>query len=111
MTQLELIYNLPAAVTKNTFTTQAAISAVASTSIPRALVPAGYFNVVGKSLRVTARGTIANTAAATFVLAAGLDATAGTIAGTGGATLFTTAALTPTAAVTGQWDMDMDITC
>lgn len=111
MTQLELIYNLPASVTKNTYTTQAAISAVASTSIPRALVPAGYFNVVGKSLRVTARGTIANTAAATFVLAAGLDATAGTIAGTGGATLFTTAALTPTAAVTGQWDMDMDITC
>jgi len=111
MTQNELLYNLPAAVTKNTYTTQAPISAVASTSIPRALVPAGYFGVVGKSLRVTARGTIANTAAATFIFAGGLDAAAGTIAGSGGATLFTSAALTPTASVTAQWDMDFDITC
>lgn len=111
MTQNELLYNLTAPVTKNTFTAQAPISAVASSSIPRALVPAGYWNVVQKSLRATWRLSIANTAAATFVLAAGLDAAAGTIAGSGGATLFTLSALTPTAATTCVLDGEMDITC
>jgi hypothetical protein len=111
MTQDELLYNLTVAVTKNTYTTQAPISAIASTSVPRALIPAGYFGVIGKSLKVKASGTIANTSAATFVLAGGLDAAAGTIAGSGGTTLFTSAALTPTAATTCPFDLDMDITC
>jgi hypothetical protein len=75
------------------------------------MIPAGYFNLVGKSVHVDFKGSIANTAAATFVFAMGLDSTAGTIAGTGGATLFTSAALTPTAAVTAPFDGDFDITC
>lgn len=106
----ELYYALPATVTKNTFTTQAVISAAASSSIPRCMIPANYFNVIGKSIHFEANGTIANTAAATFIFAAGLDATAGTIAGTGGATLITTSALTPTAATTAPWTMTVDIT-
>lgn len=105
MTQSELYYGLPAAVTKNTFTTQAVISAPGANSVPRCLIPALYFSTVGKSVQVTAWGTIANTAAATFVFAAGLDTTAGTIANT----LFTTSALTPTAATTCVWHMDFDI--
>lgn len=110
-TIFEEYYSLPAPVTKNTYTTQAPISAVASTSIPRCQIPAGYFSAIGKTLHFRAWGTIANTAAATFIFAAGLDATAGTIAGTGGATLFTSAALTPTAAVTAPWYMVADLTC
>lgn len=109
MSQMELMYSLAAPVTKNTYTTQAPISALASTSIPRAVIPAGFFSQVGKSLSIYAAGTIANTAAATFILAAGLDSVAGTIAGTGGGTLFTSAALTPTAAVTAPWELNGDI--
>lgn len=111
MTQMELLYALPTAVTKNTFTTQAVISAAASTSIPRCVIPAGFFTTPGKSISLYAAGTIANTSTATIVFAMGLDAAAGTIAGTGGATLFTSAALTPTAAVTAPWDLNADITC
>lgn len=111
MTQPELYYALPAAITKNTYTSQAPISAIASSSVPRCVVPALYFNQVGKAAHVKAWGTIANASAATFIFAAGLDAAAGTIGGTGGATLFTTAALTPTASVTAPWFLDMDITC
>lgn len=107
----EQIYELPAPVTKNTFTTQAPISAAGTTSIPRCMLSANFFSLIGKSLFARARLSIANTAAATFVLAAGLDSTAGTIAGTGGATLFTLAALTPTAAITTVLDLEMDITC
>jgi hypothetical protein len=110
MTQMEELYVLPASVTKNTYTAQAPISAIASSSVPRCIIPINFF-AIGKSLRVKAAGTIANTSAATFILAAGLDAAAGTIAGTGGATLFTSLALTPAAALTTPWDLDMDITC
>lgn len=114
MTQGELLYALPAPVTKTGFTTatQAPVSALASTSVPRCVIPAGYFNTVGKCLKVHAAGTISNLATgATFILAAGLDAAAGTIAGTGGATLLTSAALTPTASVVCPLELDMDITC
>lgn len=111
MTQMELLYALSAPVTKNTYTTQAPISALASTSIPRCVIPAGFFNTIGKSLSIYAAGTIANTAAATFIMAMGLDSAAGTIAGAGGGTLFTSAALTPTAAVTAPFDINADITC
>jgi hypothetical protein len=114
-TQAELLYSLPAAVTKNTYTTQAPISAIASTSVPRCQIPAGFFasnpSAIGKTIHVEAHGTIANTSAATFIFAAGLDAAAGTIAGTGGATLFTSAALTPTASVTAPWTLEMDLVC
>jgi hypothetical protein len=112
MTQPELYYELQAAVTRNNFgTSQGCISAQASTSVPRCMIPALYFSQIGKSARVKMAGTVATTSAATVILAAGLDAAAATIAGTGGATLFTLAALTPTAAVTCPWDLDMDITC
>jgi hypothetical protein len=111
MTQPELYYSLPSAVTKNTYTTQAPISAIASSSIPRCMIPAEYFSVIGKSIHFEANGTIANTSAATFVFAAGLDAVAGTIGGTGGATLFTAPAVTPTASTTCLWTMEYDIVC
>lgn len=112
MTQLELLYNLPTAVTKNTYTTQAPISAIASSSVPRCLIPAGYFTVPSKSLKVKAAGTITSVAGtATFIFAGGLDATAGTIAGTGGATLFTSPTYTPATTTVFPWNLDLDITC
>ena len=113
LTQGEEYYSLPAPVTKNTYTTQACISALASTSIPRCLIPGLYFNsnAVGKTLKIKAAGTIGSAAGtATFIFAAGLDAVAGTIAGTGGTTLFTSGTVTP-ATGTSAWDMDGDITC
>lgn len=81
-TQTELLYTLPAAVTKNTYTTEAAFSGVAGTNTVCSLPP-GYFlsdnpNPVGRSLRLEAMGTIGNTAAATLVVNLGLDTTAGT---------------------------------
>jgi hypothetical protein len=111
MTQMELYYTLIAPVTKNTYTTQAAISSPGANSIPRCLIPALYFTTIGKSLSIYAAGTLANTSGATFILAAGLDVTPGTIAGTGGATLFTSATLTPTASVTQPFEINMDIVC
>jgi hypothetical protein len=112
MTQGELLYSLPASVTKNTYTTQAPISAIASSSIPRCLIPAGYFTYPGKALHLKAEGTITSVAGtATFVYAAGLDAAAGTIAGTGGATLFTSATLTPAITTVFPWSIDCDVTC
>src|SRR5579859_3562314 len=103
MTQPEAYYVLPAPVTKNTFTTQAVISATGSTSLPRCMIPANSLNAIGKAAQVRMWGTVATTSAATITLAAGLDAVAGTIAGTGGGTLFKLSALTPTAAVTCPW--------
>jgi hypothetical protein len=111
MTQPEAYYVLPSAVTKNNFTAQACISAVASSSVLRCMIPANYFSAIGKSAQVRAWGTVATTSAATITVAGGLDAAAGTIAGAGGATLFTLAALTPTAAVTCPWLLTFDITC
>ena len=112
MTQPELYYSLPAAVTKNTYTAQAPISAIASSSVPRCLIPAGYFSAAGKSLKVKAAGTITSVAGtATFVFAGGLDAAAGTIAGSGGATLFTSATLTPAITTVFPWSIDLDVTC
>lgn len=108
-TMPELYYSLPAPVTKNTYTTQAVISAAASSSVPRCMIPANYFSLIGKSAHFEANGTIANTAAATFIFAAGLDAAAGTIAGTGGATLFTTSAVTPTASTTCPFTLEFDL--
>lgn len=110
LTQDELLYVLATPITKNTFTAQAPISAAASSSVPRCIIPANYFSQVGKSLKVHAAGSIANTAAATFVYAAGLDSAAGTIAGTGGGTLFTSPAQAPTASQTSVFDLDLDIT-
>ena len=110
-TQMELLYSLPAAVTKNTYTTEACMSALAATA-PVAAIPAGYFgsvpNGVGRALLLRAWGTIATTSAATFSMALGLDTTAGTKAASA-VTCF--AATAPTASVTAQWDLEVGYTC
>jgi hypothetical protein len=109
-TQAELLYSLPAAVTKNTYTTQACMSALPATN-PLAAVPAGFFasvpNGIGRALYVKAMGTIATTSAATFAPALAVDTTAGTALNP--IVIYTTTA--PTAAVTAQWTVEAWITC
>jgi len=110
-TQLETLYTLAAAITKNTFTTEAAISGVAGTNTI-CKIPAGFFqndvpNPVGRALLMEADGAIGNTAAATFALQLGLDTTAGTKAN---AVVINTA-YTPTAAVTAPWALRVKYTC
>ena len=102
-TQVELLYSLPAAVTKNTYTTIAAYTGVLGTNTVCS-IPAGWamnegVNPIGRALQLKAMGTIANTAAATFANAINVNPTAGT--STGNITINT--AYTPTAAVTAQW--------
>jgi hypothetical protein len=109
-TQAELLYTLPAAVTKNTYTTQAVLSALTA-SAPVATIPAGYFinppaSGPGKAVWLKAWGTIANTAAATFSPALGIDPTPGTIAN---ATTIA-AAYAPQAATTTIWNLELWIT-
>src|ERR1700755_3101344 len=110
-TQAELLYTLNAPVTKNTYTTEAAFSGVLGTN-QLCKVPAGYFGLdnpypVGRSLYMTAYGTIATTSAATFAVALGFDPTAGTKAlGIGVAS-----ALAPTAALTLPWKLETYYTC
>jgi hypothetical protein len=109
-TQAELLYSLPAAVTKNTYTTQACMSALAATA-PVAKIAGGFFsenpNPLGRALYLKAFGTIATTSAATFSPAIALDSTAGTALNP--ITIYSTVA--PTAAVTAQWDVEAWITC
>lgn len=76
-----------------------------------AQIPGGYFMNPpafgpGKALYLKAWGTIANTAAATFSPAFGVDPTPGTIAN---ATTIA-AAYAPTAATTTVWNLEMWIT-
>lgn len=107
MTQGELLYSLPASVTKNTFTTITVVSAAAASSVPRCVIPAGYFSTIGKALKVKAAGTITSVAGtATFVWTAGLDTTGGTL----NKTLFASATDTPAITTVFPWDLDMDIT-
>jgi len=108
-TQAELLYSLPAAVTKNTYTSQAILSALTA-SAPVATIPAGYFmnppaSGPGKAVYLKAWGTIANTASATFLPAFGVDPTPGTIAN---ATTIA-AAYNPTAGPT-IWNLELWIT-
>jgi hypothetical protein len=110
-TQVELLYSIQAPVTKNTFTTEAAISGVAGTN-PICLLPAGYFgnagiNPLGRSLLLKAMGTIQNTAAATFAAALGLDTTPGTKANG----IAVMAATAPVASVTAPWSLEAIYTC
>ena len=110
-TQAELLYTLPATVTKNTYTTQAAYTGVAGTN-PVCSIPPGWLisanpNPVGRSLYLMVYGTIANTAAATFAVNLGLDSAAGTIANS----LAVNAAYTPTASVTAPWLLEAWYTC
>jgi hypothetical protein len=110
-TQAELLYSLSSAITKNTYTTEAAFSGVLGTNTVCA-VPGGLFgndvpSPVGRSLYLHAEGTIGNTAAATFAVNLGFDPTAGTKANP--VTVYTATA--PTAAVTAPWHMEAWYTC
>src|ERR1035441_7964924 len=79
-TQQENVYSLNTAVTKNTYTTAAAITAPGTTQA-RAIIPAGFFgsvpNGVGRGLYVHGSGTVATTSAATFIGQLCLNSTPG----------------------------------
>lgn len=99
-TQAELLYAMPAAVTKNTFTTIAAITGVAGTNTVCS-IPAGWAlnevpNPVGRTLLLEVFGTIANTAAATFAANLNINPTVATSTGN----VAVAGALAPTAATT-----------
>ncbi len=110
-TQAELLYTLTTAITKNTYTAEAAFSGVLGTNTV-CYLPAGWLlndspNPVGRALHLEAYGTTATTSAATLAVALGMDPTAGTknqgitVAG----------ALAPTAAITVPWRFDAWYTC
>jgi hypothetical protein len=109
-TQTEAIYTLGAAVTKNTFTSNAIITATSAAA--RAIVPQNFFaavpNGIGRGLYGHMGGTVATTSAATVVITLIWNATPGTI-GTTLATPWPT--LAPTAATTCVWSLDFWITC
>jgi hypothetical protein len=105
-TSAELLYTLPAAVTKNTYTTQAAFTGVLGTNTV-CKIPAGWLintnpNPVGRALYLKVMGTTATTSAATLAVALGLDPTAGTI----NQSITVAGALAPTAAVTCPFTLD-----
>lgn len=109
-TQAELLYTLNSAVTKNTYTTEAAFSGVAGTNTVCSL-PAGYFavdnpNPVGRSLYLTATGTIGATGTPTLAVNLGFGTTAGTKANP--ATVFAATTIGTTTAV---WSLEAWYTC
>ena len=109
-TQCELLYSLAAPVTKNTYTTQACMSALAASAAVSDLREGSSRktrNPLGRTLLLSAAGTIATTSAATLSPAIALDTTAGTALNP--VTIYSTVA--PTAAVTAQWDLQAIITC
>ena len=105
-TQAELLYTLNAAVTKNTYTTIAAYTGVLGTNtvcnIPAGMLALDNPDPVGRSLYMTAWGTIANTAAATFANAINVNPAAGTSTGN----IAINTAYTPTASVTAGWAIE-----
>jgi hypothetical protein len=110
-TQAELLYTLPASVTKNTYTTIAAFTGVAGTNTVCS-IDAGWLlnqgvNPVGRALMLEVWGTIANTAAATFACNLNVNPTAGTSTGN----IAVNAAYTPTSAVTAPWHFQAYLTC
>ena len=83
-TQAELLWSMPASVTKNTYTSIAAISGVAGTN-PVCNIPAGWLlnnnpNPVSRALYLKAFGTIWITSTPTFILSLGMNNTAGATA-------------------------------
>lgn len=110
MTQTELLYSMPTPVTKNTYTTQAVISALAA-SAPVAKIPGGYFaenpNPIGRCLYLQAFGSIGTTGTPTFSPAIALDTTAGTALNP--ITIYS--ATTQTSTVIAQWQFQAWITC
>ena len=111
-TQAELLYSLTAAITKNTYTTQAAFTGVLATNTV-CNIPAGWLNSgsnpnpVGRSLLLEVWGNTATTSAATIAVALGLDSTGGTIANS----ISVAGALAPTAAVTCPFYLTARYTC
>jgi hypothetical protein len=111
-TQQENVYSLNTAVTKNTYTTAAAITAPGTTQA-RAIIPAGFFgsvpNGVGRGLYVHGSGTVATTSAATFIGQLCLNSTPGTLLAAGALTYWPI--LAPTAATTCVWSLDAWYVC
>lgn len=110
-TQAELLYSLPAAVTKNTYTTEAAFTGVLGTN-PLCKLDGGYFrngvpNPVGRSLYLVCKGTIATTSAATLAVNLGFDPTAGTKANA----VAVMSATAPVASITAGWTLEAWYTC
>jgi len=111
-TQAELLYSLTSAITKNTYTTQAAFTGVVGTNTV-CNIPAGWLNSgtnpnpVGRSLLLEVWGNTATTSAATLAVALGLDPTAGTI----NQSITVAGALAPTAAVTCPFYLSARYTC
>ena len=110
-TQAELLYSMPASITKNTYTTIAAYTGVAGTNTICSIDP-NYFrnnvpNPIGRALVLEAWGTIANTAAATFANAVNINPTVATSTGN----VAMNAAYTPTASVTAPFYVMARITC
>jgi hypothetical protein len=102
---------MPTPVTKNTYTTQAVISALPGSGA-LARVPGGYFaenpNPIGRCLYMQAFGTLGNASAATFCPGVGLSATPGTVANSA---FFYNPALATTSGVTVQWQCQVWFTC
>jgi hypothetical protein len=110
-TQTEQLYSLPAAITKNTYTTEAAFSGVLGTNTVCKL-DGGYFrngvpNPVGRTLYLMCKGTIATTSAATLAVNLGFDPTAGTKANS----VAVMSATAPVAAITAGWTLEAWYTC
>jgi hypothetical protein len=110
-TQAELLYTLNTAITKNTYTAQAAFTGVLGTNTVCKLAGGWLMNEavnpIGRGLLLEVWGTIANTSAATFATALGMDPAAGTI----NQSIGVNAAYTPTAAVTAPWHLQAWYTC
>lgn len=110
-TVTEQLYSLSASLTKNAWTTIAAYTGVAGTNTICS-IPAGYFlntnpNALGRGLFLDARGTIQNTAAATFANAININPAVATSTNN----IAINAAYTPTSAVTAPWHVEAMITC
>lgn len=110
-TQAELLYSMPTAVTKNTYTAIAAITGVAGTNT-LCSIPAGFLlndspNPVGKALLLEVFGTIATTSAATFAANLNINPTVATSTGN----VAVAGALAPTAAITAPFHLKAYITC
>ena len=105
-TQSEVLYTLPASVTKNNWSTIAAYTGVAGTNTV-CKIPAGWAfnespNPIGRTLRLKVFFSIANTAAATFANAINVNPAVAT--STGNITINT--AYTPTASVVARCYVD-----
>jgi hypothetical protein len=111
-TYKECLYNLRAAVTKNTYTTAAPITAQTVSPVQGvAKIPSTWWgdDPVHKGIYIHASGTIATTSAATFIGQACLNQVAGTLLAAGSFTYWPI--LAPTAATTCLFDLDIWYDC